>query len=34
MLNMDQGLVGWIIANRKSVLIDDVLADERWIAVR
>lgn len=31
MLDMDQGLVGWIIANRKSVLIDDVLADERWI---
>jgi len=30
-LNINQGLVGWIIANRKSVLIDDVLKDERWI---
>jgi len=30
-LNINQGLVGWIIANRKSVLIDDVLEDERWI---
>ena len=30
-LNFNQGLVGWIIANRKSVLINDVLEDERWI---
>jgi PAS domain S-box-containing protein len=30
-LNINQGLVGWIIANRKSVLINDVLDDERWI---
>ncbi len=30
-LNINQGLVGWIIANRKSVLIDDVLKDNRWI---
>jgi PAS domain S-box-containing protein len=30
-LNINQGLVGWIIANRKSVLINDVLEDERWI---
>jgi PAS domain S-box-containing protein len=30
-LNINQGLVGWIIANRKSVLIDDVLEDKRWI---
>jgi PAS domain S-box-containing protein len=30
-LKMNQGLVGWIMANRKSVLIDDVLEDERWI---
>jgi PAS domain S-box-containing protein len=30
-LNINQGLVGWIIANRKSVLINDVLEDDRWI---
>ena len=30
-LDTNQGLVGWIIANRKSVLIHDVLEDERWI---
>jgi PAS domain S-box-containing protein len=30
-LNINQGLVGWIIANRKSVLIKDVLEDDRWI---
>ena len=30
-LNINQGLVGWIISNRKSVLINDVLEDERWI---
>jgi PAS domain S-box-containing protein len=30
-LNINQGLVGWIIGNRKSVLINDVLEDERWI---
>jgi PAS domain S-box-containing protein len=30
-LNINQGLVGWIIAHRKSVLINDVLEDERWI---
>jgi PAS domain S-box-containing protein len=30
-LNINQGLVGWIIANRRSVLIDDVLEDNRWI---
>jgi PAS domain S-box-containing protein len=30
-LNMKQGLVGWIMSNRQSVLIDDVLEDERWI---
>jgi PAS domain S-box-containing protein len=30
-LNINQGLVGWIISNRKPVLIDDVLKDERWI---
>ena len=30
-LDTDQGLVGWIIANHQSVLIDDVLEDERWI---
>jgi PAS domain S-box-containing protein len=30
-LNINQGLVGWIITNRKSVLINDVLDDDRWI---
>lgn len=30
-LNISQGLVGWIIANRQSVLIDDVLEDARWM---
>lgn len=30
-LNMNQGLVGWIMSHRQSVLIDDVLEDERWI---
>ena len=30
-LNINQGLVGWIIANRQSVLIRDVLEDERWM---
>lgn len=30
-LKMNQGLVGWIMSNRQSVLIDDVLEDERWV---
>jgi signal transduction histidine kinase len=30
-LEIDQGLVGWIIANRESVLINDVNDDERWL---
>jgi PAS domain S-box-containing protein len=30
-LNINQGLVGWIISNRQPVLIDDVLKDVRWI---
>lgn len=30
-LNINQGLVGWILSNRQPVLIDDVLEDERWI---
>ena len=30
-LNINQGLVGWILSNRQSVLIDDVLEDNRWI---
>jgi PAS domain S-box-containing protein len=29
----DQGLAGWIIIHRESVLIEDVLQDERWIQV-
>ena len=28
---IDQGLAGWIISQRQSVLIDDVQKDERWI---
>jgi PAS domain S-box-containing protein len=27
----DQGLAGWIITQRQSVLVEDVLKDERWI---
>jgi len=30
-LEINQGLVGWIIANRESVLITDVTEDERWL---
>lgn len=30
-LNINQGLVGWILSNRQPVLIDDVLKDDRWI---
>ncbi|MGW8144566.1 MAG: ATP-binding protein, partial [Anaerolineales bacterium] len=30
-LNINQGLVGWIISNRQPVLIDDVLEDDRWM---
>jgi PAS domain S-box-containing protein len=30
-LNINQGLVGWIVSNRQSVLIDDVLKDRRWM---
>lgn len=30
-LNINQGLVGWIISNRQPVLINDVLEDRRWI---
>ncbi len=30
-LNINQGLVGWIISNRQPVLIDDVLKDDRWM---
>jgi len=29
--DIGQGLAGWIISNRQSVLIDDVLKDERWV---
>ncbi|MEW5869629.1 MAG: GAF domain-containing protein [Chloroflexota bacterium] len=32
-LQMNQGLAGWIITQRQSVLIDDVLEDERWITL-
>ena len=30
-LAVDQGLAGWIIRNRQSVLVEDVLEDERWM---
>jgi PAS domain S-box-containing protein len=30
-LDIDQGLGGWIISQRQSVLIEDVLKDERWV---
>ena len=30
-LNINQGLVGWILSNRQPVLIDDVLKDDRWM---
>jgi PAS domain S-box-containing protein len=30
---IDQGLAGWIINQRQSVLVDDVLEDERWIEI-
>jgi PAS domain S-box-containing protein len=32
-LTDDQGLVGWIISNRKSVLIKNVYKDERWMQI-
>jgi len=28
---VDQGLAGWIIQNRQSALVDDVLRDDRWV---
>jgi PAS domain S-box-containing protein len=31
--DVDQGLAGWIISQRKSALIEDVLHDERWIQI-
>jgi PAS domain S-box-containing protein len=30
-LDIDQGLAGWIITQRQSVLVDDVREDDRWI---
>jgi PAS domain S-box-containing protein len=32
-LDVDQGLAGWIISQRQSVLIGDVLEDERWVPI-
>ncbi len=29
--NTGEGLAGWVIENRQSVLIDDVLKDDRWV---
>ncbi len=30
-LSIDEGLAGWIISQRQTVMIEDVLQDERWI---
>jgi PAS domain S-box-containing protein len=30
-LRKDQGLIGWIISNRKAAIIQDLLEDSRWI---
>ncbi|MBN1146632.1 MAG: GAF domain-containing protein [Anaerolineales bacterium] len=32
-LDIDQGLAGWIISYRQSVLIEDVIKDERWVDI-
>lgn len=32
-LDIDQGLAGWIITQRQSVLVEDVLKDDRWIKI-
>lgn len=32
-LDVDQGLAGWVIRNRSSVLIDDVRSDPRWVTL-
>jgi PAS domain S-box-containing protein len=32
-LDIDQGLAGWIISQHQSVLIGDVLEDERWVQI-
>ncbi|MBN2548442.1 MAG: GAF domain-containing protein [Anaerolineales bacterium] len=32
-LDIDQGLAGWIIAQRQSVMVDDLLQDDRWIHI-
>jgi PAS domain S-box-containing protein len=31
--DVDQGLAGWIISQRRSALIGDVLKDERWVKI-
>ena len=30
-LKIDEGLAGWIISERQSVLVEDVMEDERWL---
>ena len=30
-LKLDEGLAGWVVKNRKSTLVGDVRADERWV---
>lgn len=32
-LDVDQGLAGWVIRNRTSVIIDDVRSDPRWVTL-
>ena len=31
-LKIGEGLAGWVVANRESALIDDLLEDERWVS--
>ena len=31
-LKIGEGLAGWVVANRRAVLVDDLLEDERWVA--
>lgn len=32
-IDIDQGLAGWIISQRQSVMVEDLLQDERWIHI-
>ncbi|MCK7519759.1 MAG: GAF domain-containing protein [Ignavibacteriales bacterium] len=31
-LKIGEGLAGWVVANRESVLVGDLLKDPRWVA--